>query len=163
MMKAKNLVILGCSMISGLCLAGPQDRHMPAPANATKKTAIEFIQGYYDHLDRGVSREHLDYYWTDDRTENLDLLAITIAGKTGKEPIRERQRLLDLQHMESRCEDLELTKANVYGSPSKKAKLKYKVKNHCKSTDSQATRTITLQYSFRQRHWLIDRIEDGGL
>lgn len=104
MINAKNILMLGFSMISGLCLA----------------------------------------------------------GKTGKEPIRESQRLMDLQHMGSTCEDMELVKANVYGSTSKKAKLKYAVKNNCNNTDTLVTRTITLQYSSRQRHWLIDPVEDGG-
>lgn len=87
MINTNSFVILGSTMIPGLCLAELQNIHNPVLGNATKMSAIEFVQGYYDHFDRGMSIQHLNSYRTEDRTKNLDSLAITIAGKTGKEPI----------------------------------------------------------------------------
>lgn len=161
MKKTKYAALFGGLAISSLCLAGPPERHDPAFRNATKETAIEFVAKYYAHMDRGMSRRHLESYWTEDKIEQLDKLTVSIAERTGKELVHESQRLMDLEHMESRCEDIDLVKAKAYGSPSRKAKLEYVVNNHCESWRGSFSRTINLRFSSDQKHWLIDEIEDG--
>ena len=111
MKKTKYAALFGGLAISSLCLAGPPERHDPAFRNATKETAIEFVGKYYAHMDRGMSRRHLESYWTEDKIEQLDKLTVSIAERTGKALVHESQRLMDLEHMESRCEDIDLVKA----------------------------------------------------
>ncbi|QFT57128.1 hypothetical protein FIU95_21485 (plasmid) [Microbulbifer sp. THAF38] len=67
MKNTKDIVMLGCLMISGPCFAGPQDQHKPELGISIRKTDIEFVQEYHDHLDRGIFRHHLESYWTEDR------------------------------------------------------------------------------------------------
>lgn len=161
MKKTKYAALLGGLAISSLCLAATPEHHDPASRNATKETAIDFVAKYYARMDQGMSRMHLESYWTQDKIEQFEKLTVSIAETTGKEPGHESQRLMDLEHMESLCEDINLVKAKTYTRPWSWAKLEYVVTNHCDNWRGSFSRIINLRFSFDQKHWLIDEIEDG--
>ncbi len=105
-----------------------------------------------------MSRKQLRYYLTDDKVEEFDALTVSMTEITGKDLVQESQRLMDLAHMKSRCEDLELTKAKVYGTQPRRAKLSYTVSYTCADWKKPHNRTITLRFSTDDNHWLIGKI-----
>lgn len=161
MAKTKSAVLFGSLVTSSLCLAGSPDRQDPAFSNATEATALKFVDSYYAHMDRGMSRKHLENYWTEGKLEDFDTLTVSIANITGKDLVQESQRLMDLQHMDAKCEELELSKAETYGPPSSRSKLEFIVKNICADWKGPITRTIALRFSTEHKQWLIHDIEDG--
>ena len=160
MLKTKIIAFVALLFINSLSLAGPSVHHNSVLRKATKESAVEFAEQYYAHLNRGMTRQQLGYYWTDKKAEELDALTVKMAEITGKGVAQESQRLMDLSHMESRCEELLLTKAKTYGVESKTAKLNYRVSHTCASWKKPSDRTVTLRYSADVKRWLIDQIED---
>ncbi len=161
MFNTKIIAFIGLSLINSLTLARPSDHHNPVLRKATKESAIEFVEQYYGHLNRGMTRKQLSYYWTDRKVEELDGLTFRMAEITGKDLAQESQRLMDLSHMEARCEDLLLANVKTYGTERKTAKLNYNVNYTCASWKKPSYRTITLRFSMEEEHWLINKIEDG--
>lgn len=160
MRNSKIIAALGCLLIVSPCMAGQSEQHNPVLRNASKESAVEFAEKYYAHLNRGMSRKQLRYYWSDDKVAEFDALIFSMAEITGKEPVLESQRLTDLAHMESRCEELELTKAKTYGAQPRKAKLIYAVSYTCTEERAPSERTMTLRFSTDDKHWFIDKIEN---
>ena len=156
----KILVLMGAALISSVTLAGQSEPHNPALRKATKESAIQFVGNYYSHLNRGMSRQQFDSYWTAKKAVDMDELTVRISEITGKELRQESQRLMDLAHMEAKCEEIELSSAKTYGADDRKAKLTYVVSYSCASWKSESQRTVTLQYSTANKSWLIDRIEN---
>ena len=156
----KVLVLMGATLISSVTLAGQSERHNPALRNATKESAIQFVGNYYSHLNRGMSRQQFDSYWTAKKAVEMDELTVRVSEITGKELRQESQRLMDLAHMEAKCEEIELSSAKTFGAADRKAKLRYNVRSTCADWKSSTQRTVTLQYSTVNRSWVIDRIEN---
>ncbi|MCG8611824.1 MAG: hypothetical protein MI864_14950 [Pseudomonadales bacterium] len=159
MLENKIIVFIALLFINLSALAGSYDHNNLVLRTATKESAIESAEQYYAHLNRGMTRQQLDYYWTDNKAEEFDALILRMAETTGKELVQESQRLMDLSHMESRCEERLLTKAKTYGVESKTAKLNYSVRHICASWKKPSYRTVTLKFSAGVKRWLIDKIE----
>lgn len=159
--KVKLALLLGL-IVSTHCFAHTRNHVRSLPESLPNESAIEFLARYYRHLERGMAREHLDSYWSQEKLAQFDRLAIRIAERTQVDVGREHRRLMDLANMEARCELAELVALKEYGIYPNKAKTEYVVTNHCADRKLPFRRIISLHYSSGTGHWLIDSIEEGG-
>lgn len=127
---------------------------------ATEETAKQFVSGYYSHLKRGMSRSHLITYYNQKMMEKHDAVIMKVGEKTKGDLVFESQRLLDIDMMNARCEELINMDVNVYGLTFRKAKLNYRVIPKCASWKKESQREVSLKYIIGEKMWVISKIEE---
>lgn len=159
MRNNKEVIICICLLLSPSCLAGPaQETFYAIPGGSTKDTAIAFVEKYDAHLHRGMSLRNLKEYWSDDKLEQFNTVAKNIANVSGNSQFVERQRLIDIEHINATCGKAELINVTTTWKIHRMAKLTYSVKNLCKDWEKPMERVIVMKYNPGRNHWSIQSI-----
>jgi len=127
---------------------------------ATEESAKQFVTEFYNHLRRGMGRDHLASYYTENMLEEYDEVIREVGSEAKGDLAIVARRLLDLDMMNARCELLENTEVKVYGLNLRKAKLSYQVSPQCASWKNEKQRLVFLTYHTYKERWVISKIEE---
>lgn len=159
MRKNKEVIICFCLLLPSNCIAGPAKKtFFEIPEGSTEDAAVAFVEKYDAHLHRGMSLRNIKEYWSDDKLEEFNTVAKNIAKVSGNSQFVERQRLIDLEHINARCEKGELVNVTTKWKIHRKAILTYSFKNLCKDGKKPMKRVIAMEYNRHNNHWSIQSI-----
>ena len=156
MLKNKKTIICLCSLLSFSCIAGPaKQTYYSISGGSTEETAIAFMDNYYAHFNRGMSLNNLKQYWSASKTEEFNSVAKEMTNVSGSSLSVDLQRLLDVDHANTRCEKAELIDIKTTWKINRKAKIEYSVTNICKDWVKPWSRHIAMRYSRSDNRWSI--------
>ena len=156
--RNKEVAICVCLLLSSNGLAGTAKTFYHIPGGSTKDTAIAFVEKYDAHLHRGMSLNNLKQYWSDKKLDEFNAVAREITKVSGNRQFVERQRLIDIERTNAKCENAELVDIKTTWKIHRKAKLTYSVKNLCKDWEKPMKRVVAMEYNRDNNHWTIHSI-----
>jgi len=132
----------------------------PGASDTNKKTATEFVSGYYQHLRAGMNREQLGEYWSKDMASFLDKTVAVVADATKSGAEHETRNFLDLMLTTAKCERLTLIDSSIYNVLPVTSMLKFKVEPLCTEWSNVTAREVRLRHSYDLNGWVITGITD---
>lgn len=143
------LLLTTTTVIAGI------DRNHKIPHQATKASAIDFMETYYDHLTTGMDLKQAVNYFSEEMIQELRLTLDEMTGRRGGiSDIVIVQRVLDLWHIDAGCEDRSISKVYLYGTAARYATIVYDVTDRCTPTET-GIRKFVLKFQKGSNTWLI--------
>lgn len=157
MAQTKGILLILVLLLSAKCIAKPSN-NFHIHDGSTKDSAIKFVEKYDGHLKRGISLNNLNMYWSALKRQEFNRVARVISKVSGNRIFVELQRMIDIEHTNSLCQEVDLVDVKTTYRIHRKAKLTYSVKNRCKDWVRPMKRVVAMKYLHKEDRWVIDSI-----